>query len=94
MPLDELVHQSTRLRIVAYLYENGATTFPELRQALDLTEGNLSSHLRTLEDADVVAVEKTFVDRRPQSTYRLTDHGTERVERHAQRLADLLADAR
>lgn len=92
MELDELVHQSTRLRIFAYLYRHGETTFPELRSALDLTHGNLSSHLQRLEDADAVVVTKEFVDRRPQTTYELTDAGREQFESHVRTLDALLED--
>jgi len=89
---DSLVHQPTRLRLFAYLYRSGTATFPELRDALELTEGNLSTHLSTMEDAGAVAVEKTFVDRRPQTTYELTAEGERRFEDHVERLDDLVAD--
>lgn len=90
MELDELVHQPTRLRIFAYLYRNGAATFPELQEALDVTEGNLSSHTRRMEDAGALAVEKEFVDRRPRTTYRLTDDGKELFEEHVSTLETLI----
>lgn len=66
MDFDKLVHQPTRLRLFAYLYQHGETSFQDLKAALDVTEGNLSSHLQTMEDAGAVDVEKQFVDRRPQ----------------------------
>lgn len=90
MELDELVHQPTRLRIFAYLYHNGAATFPELREELDVTEGNLSSHAQTMEDADALSVEKEFVDRRPRTTYRLTEAGEELFEDHVATLETLI----
>lgn len=90
--LDDLVHQATRLRIFAYLYRHGETTFPELRAALDLTEGNLASHLRTLEDANAVSMRKEFVDRRPQTTYSLTPGGAQRYEAHLRALTEYVDD--
>lgn len=90
MELDKLVHQRTRLRIFAHLYDQGETTFPELQAALELTEGNLSSHLQRMEEAGAVEVEKQFVDRVPQTTYRLTSGGTERFETHVATLEELL----
>jgi len=90
MNIDKLVHQPTRLRIFAYLHRNGETAFPELREALEVTEGNLSSHLRTMEEADAVAVEKGFVDRRPRTTYALTDAGEEMFEEHVRTLEQLI----
>lgn len=90
MEFDKLVHQPTRLRIFAHLYANGETNFTDLMEALDVTEGNLSSHIQKLEDADCVRVEKQFVDRKPQTTYRLTDHGREKFEDHIQTLETLI----
>lgn len=90
MDLDKLVHQPTRLQIFAYLYRHGETAFPELVEELDVTEGNLSSHIETMEEADCVAVEKQFVDRRPRTTYRLTDRGREKFEDHVGTLETLI----
>ena len=90
MDFDKLVHQPTRLQIFAYLYQHGESSFPELTDALDVTEGNLASHMQTLEDADCVVVEKQFVDRKPQTTYRLTDEGREKFEAHVGTLEQLI----
>ncbi len=90
MEFDKLVHQPTRLQIFAYLYQHGETRFPELADELGLTEGNLSSHLQTMEDAACVTVEKEFVDRTPQTTCELTAHGREAFEEHVQTLELLL----
>ena len=90
MELDKLVHQPTRLQIFAYLYRHGETTFPELVSELEVTEGNLSSHLGRMEDAGAVRVEKQFVDRKPQTTYELTDEGRELFEDHVETLESLI----
>lgn len=79
---DKLVHQPTRLQVFAYLYSNGETTFSELIDELDLTEGNLSTHINRMEEADAIVVNKEFVDRKPQTTYRLTEMGREAFETH------------
>ena len=90
MDFDKLVHQPTRLRIFAYLYRHGETRFPDLVDDLDVTQGNLSSHLQTMEDAGCVVVEKEFVDRKPQTTYELTDLGRGKFEEHVRTLELLL----
>ncbi|MFC3956766.1 transcriptional regulator [Halovivax cerinus] len=90
MDLDTLVHQPTRLQLFTYLYANGETTFPTLVDALDLTEGNLASHIDRMEDADCVRVEKQFVDRKPQTTYELTDRGERLFEDHVAALESLI----
>jgi len=87
---DKLVHQPTRLRIFAHLYRHGETSFGDLRGALDVTEGNLSSHLGRMEDAGAVAIEKEFVDRRPRTTYELTSEGREMFEDHVETLESLI----
>jgi len=92
MDFDKLVHQPTRLQIFAYLYRHGETSFPDLKDALDVTEGNLASHIGKMEEADCVAVEKQFVDRKPQTTYELTDLGREKFEEHIGTLEALIDD--
>lgn len=54
--------------------------FSGLQQRLELTKGNLSSHLRKLEDGALISVTKEFVDRRPRTTYRLTTQGRSTLE--------------
>lgn len=90
MEFDTLVHQPTRLRLFAYLYRHGETSFQTLKSALEVTEGNLSSHLQTMEEAGAVRVEKEFVDRRPRTTYELTDGGREQFEAHVDALEGLI----
>jgi DNA-binding MarR family transcriptional regulator len=90
MDFDKLVHQPTRLQIFAYLYRHDETSFSELKEALDVTEGNLASHVGKMEDADCVAVEKQFVDRKPHTTYELTSEGREKFEEHIGILESLI----
>ncbi len=90
MEFDKLVHQPTRLRIFAHLYAHGATAFTDLTSALEVTEGNLASHIDRMEDADCVAVEKAFVDGTPQTTYRLTERGEDLFEDHVRTLESLI----
>ncbi len=68
MALDPVIHQETRLRLMALLAslgEGAQVEFTWLKEALDLTEGNLSSHLAKLEEAGYVQVEKGYQGRRP-----------------------------
>jgi DNA-binding MarR family transcriptional regulator len=92
MDLDKLVHQPTRLELFAYLYRHGETSFGDLTDDLDLTEGNLSSHLQRMEDAGAVEVNKEFVDRRPHTTAALTEDGEAMFEDHVQALQGLIDD--
>ncbi|MDW7990722.1 MAG: transcriptional regulator, partial [Anaerolineae bacterium] len=68
--LDPVIHQPTRLRIMAALVslnEGDKADFIFLRDLLGLTDGNLSVHLQRLEEAGYVRIEKTFVGRRPKT---------------------------
>jgi len=92
MDLDKLVHQPTRLQIFASLYRHGESSFNDLTDDLDLTEGNLSSHLQRMEEADAVEIRKEFVDKRPRTTAVLTDEGEALFEEHVQQLQALIAE--
>ncbi len=73
--LDEIVHQRTRLGILAVLVEADCAQFSFLQDALDLSDGNLSRHLQTLEKAGYVRIEKGYEGRRPRTWVRITKSG-------------------
>jgi DNA-binding transcriptional ArsR family regulator len=73
--LDPLIHAPVRLAIVSALAGVEAMSFVALRDATATTDGNLSAHLVKLEEAGYVAVDKSFVGRKPHTTARLTDAG-------------------
>lgn len=73
--VDEIIHGRLRLGIMAYLIGAGSADFNTLKQHLETTDGNLSVHLRKLEDARYVSVEKSFKDRKPRTEVRVTDEG-------------------
>ncbi|SFQ33338.1 Winged helix DNA-binding domain-containing protein [Amycolatopsis arida] len=75
LALDETTHQRVRLAILAVLAEATECTFAALRDQLELTDGNLSRHLRVLEEAGLVELRKTFAERRPRTYLRLTRAG-------------------
>jgi DNA-binding MarR family transcriptional regulator len=91
--LDPVIHQETRLRLMALLAslgEGAQVEFTWLKEALDLTEGNLSSHLAKLEEAGYVQVEKGYQGRRPRTWVRLTPQGRAAYQAHRQALLELL----
>ncbi|MGQ0560027.1 MAG: winged helix-turn-helix domain-containing protein [Sphingosinicella sp.] len=73
--IDELVHGRIRLGVIAYLASVDSALFSELRDKVGATDGNLSAHLRKLEDAGYVRAEKRFVRRKPQTRLSLTAAG-------------------
>ena len=73
--LSDLVHQRSRLSILATLYEVGRAEFTFLVEVTGLTDGNISRHLQVLAERNLVNVEKTFVGKRPRTTIELTPAG-------------------
>jgi DNA-binding MarR family transcriptional regulator len=73
--LDPLLHERGRLAIVSALAATPQLTFTELRDALGMTDGNLSAHLQKLEEKGYVTIDKQFVGRRPQTSCQLTRAG-------------------
>lgn len=73
--IDEIIHGRLRLGAMVYLADAEVADFTELKTALDATQGNLSVHLKKLEEAGYVAIEKTFVERKPLTRIRITPAG-------------------
>lgn len=73
--IDEVIHGRLRLGIMAYLANAEVADFNELKAVLEATQGNLSVHLRKLEDAGYVKIEKSFLARKPLTRARLTPAG-------------------
>ncbi len=94
--LDPVIHAAARLKIVAALATlkpGAAITFPTLQKSLDMTAGNLSTHLRKLEDAAYVGVEKTIEGRSPVTYVSLTRAGRAAFEEYTDTLRALLGGA-
>ena len=73
--LDEVIHGRVRLGLMAFLSSAEAADFATLKAKLQLTDGNLSVHLKKLEEAGYVAIDKAFVGKKPQTTVRITPAG-------------------
>ena len=88
--IDAVIHERARLAIVAALAVSPTLSFLELKSMLDLTDGNISTHARTLEEAGYIVVEKTFRGRRPHTTMQLTLKGRKAFERYLQTLHQIV----
>lgn len=73
--IDDVIHGRLRLGVMAYLSTAGSAEWGELKARLQATDGNLSAHLRKLEDAGYVAIEKSFVGKKPLTRVILTEAG-------------------
>jgi len=92
--LDRLIHERLRLGIVSALAVNEQLTFNDLKRLLETTDGNLSVHARKLEDAEYIAVEKSFAGRVPRTEYRLTAAGKRALEKYLAHMEALIKAVR
>jgi DNA-binding MarR family transcriptional regulator len=75
LQLDRVIHEKGRLAIMSMLAASPELSFTELRDALEMTDGNLTSHMRTLQEAGYVSVSKSYRNNRPLTTCALTAAG-------------------
>ena len=73
--LDKIIHEKGRMAIMSMLAASTELSFTELREALRMTDGNVTTHIRTLQKAGYVAVVKSFQEKRPLTTCTLTAVG-------------------
>ena len=87
--IDRLIHEPVRLLIMANLYVVETADFLYLMNQLNLTFGNLSSHMSKLEEAGYINVEKEFQDKKPVTRLSLTDSGREAFSDYRERMKHL-----
>ena len=87
--MDELLLSKIRLGAIAELLTAEWVSFPALLKAIGTTNGNLGAHLAKLIDAGYVSEEKIFVDKRPQTRYRLTQLGRDAFKKHVTQMQSL-----
>jgi DNA-binding MarR family transcriptional regulator len=88
--IDEVIHGRLRLGVMAYLSGASTADFNELKARLRATDGNLAVHLRKLEDADYVRIDKSFVGRKPLTRVSLTESGRTAFIRYLDAMAKLV----
>ncbi len=92
--LDDVIHGRVRLGVMAYLADAEAADFTELKTLLDVTQGNLSVHLRKLEEAGYVSIDKSFIDRKPLTRVRMTDAGRVAFAVYLEAIGKLVGDGK
>lgn len=88
--LDEIIHSRIRLAVMSVLISVDEAEFTFLKEKVKTTDGNLSVHLKKLEDAGYVAVNKSFQNRKPVSRYLLTQKGRKAFESYVERLEKMI----
>ncbi|HOW25034.1 MAG TPA: transcriptional regulator [Bacteroidales bacterium] len=90
--LQKVFENRIRLGIMSALMVNDSLSFNVLRELLELTDGNLASHLKALEQQDIIQVSKQFIGRKPSTTYQATGYGKDLFRKHLAALEDLLSN--
>ncbi len=75
LQLDRVIHEKGRLAIMSMLAASPELSFTDLRGTLNMTDGNLTTHIRTLQETGYVAVAKSYRNNRPLTTFSLTAAG-------------------
>jgi DNA-binding MarR family transcriptional regulator len=94
LQLDRVIHEKGRLAIMSMLAASPVLSFTELRDTLTMTDGNLTTHIRTLQEAGYVSVTKSFRDNRPLTTCSLTAAGKKAFTSYINLLESIIQQTR
>ena len=94
LQLDRVIHEKGRLAIMSMLAATPELSFTELRDALGMTDGNLTTHLRTLQEEGYLSVSKSYQNNRPLTTCSLTAAGRKAFKEYVDLLEQVLQQAR
>ncbi len=88
--LDNIIHSRIRLAIMALLVSVESANFVFIREKVNVSDGNLSVHIRKLEDVKYVSSTKKFIDRKPVTTFRITSLGQKAFKEYVYQINELL----
>jgi DNA-binding HxlR family transcriptional regulator len=88
--LNKVFESRIRLGIMSVLMVNETYDFNTLKETLKVTDGNLASHLKALEEKGMIMVNKQFIGRKPNTSYSATDTGRAEFQQHLRALEDLI----
>ena len=94
LQLDRVIHEKGRLAIMSMLAASPELSFTELRDTLNMTDGNLTTHIRTLQETGYVSVTKSFRDNRPLTTCALTSAGKKAFTNYINLLESIIQQTR
>jgi DNA-binding MarR family transcriptional regulator len=85
--IDKVIHEPVRLSILAHLFVLDSADALFLKNQIGLTWGNFSTHLKRLEEAGYIQVQKEFVDRKPVTSYKLTEMGRKAFQNYREQMS-------
>jgi DNA-binding HxlR family transcriptional regulator len=88
--LNKLFDSRIRLGIMSILMVNDWVDFNSLKELIGITDGNLASHLSTLEKSELIEIRKQFIGKKPNTRYRITQKGRELFKSHLDNLSRLI----
>ena len=94
LQLDRVIHEKGRLAILSMLAASPELSFTELRDTLGMTDGNLTTHIRTLQEAGYLSVTKSFQNNRPLTTCALTAAGKQAFTRYINLLEQIVQQSK
>lgn len=92
--LDRVLEHRIRLQIMSVLAANDGYEFNGLKDILNVTDGNLASNIKALEREKYISVSKSFVDRKPNTKYKITERGRNAFKKHLDALEAVLKQQR
>jgi len=92
--LDKTLEHRVRLQIMSALIANNSFDFSGLKDILGVTDGNLASHMKALEKEKYISISKTFIDKKPNTKYKVTDKGRMAFKKHLDALEAVLKQSR
>lgn len=92
LQLDKTIHERGRMGIMSLLAASPDLSFTEIKKALEMTDGNLSVHIRTLQQAGYVSVSKSFLNNRPLTTCSMTANGRKAFRQYIKMLGQIVRD--
>lgn len=92
--LDKILEHRLRLQVISVLAANDSYEFTALKELLDTTDGNLATHLKALEKEKYISISKSFIDRKPNTRYKITERGRSAFKRHLDAMEELIKQQR
>lgn len=88
--LDKILEHRVRLQIISVLVANDSYDFNALKELMEITDGNLATHMKALEREKYISVTKSFIDRKPNTRYKVLEKGKMAFKKHLEAMAELV----
>lgn len=88
--LDDIIHSRIRLAIISVLVSVAEAEFNFIKEKINATDGNLSANLKKLEEVEYITSRKEFINKKPLSTYKLTEKGHDAFRIYVERLENMI----